>query len=172
MNLKNIIISALVLSAMPAAGQTLGQPAKIPDAGHSSYSTTLVGFITHADSWADLEFGQMTPVGIYTIDPQEGMQPQKFARIGIADSYCTGGAVLAGDTYWYIWRQVAGGMDLSQLFSYNLTTAQWENHFVVDSELATSLDMAYNSVNGKIYGQYTINGDKKLCEVDFEKKNS
>lgn len=170
MNLKNFIISALVLSAMPTAGQTLGQPAKIPDAGHSSYSTTLVGFITHADSWADLEFGQMTPVGIYTIDPQEGMQPQKFARIGIADSYCTGGAVLAGDTYWYIWRQVAGGMDLSQLFSYNLTTAQWENHFVVDSELATSLDMAYNPVNGKIYGQYTINGDKKLCEVDFEKK--
>lgn len=170
MKLSNLIVSALVLSAMPAAGQALDRPARIPDAGNSSYSTTLVGFITAADSWANLEFGQMTPFGIYTILPEEGNQPQKFARIGIADSYCTGGAVLAGDTYWYIWRQIAGGIDLSQLFSYNLTTAQWENHFVVDSSLATSLDMAYNLVDGKIYGQYVIDGEKKLCEVDFAKK--
>lgn len=71
---------------------------------HSSYHTQLVGFVYYAESWNDPEM-EKTPMGIYTAEAVPGAQPQPFARIGYMNSHCNGGAVLADDTFYYIWRQ-------------------------------------------------------------------
>ena len=71
--------------------------AKAPE--NASYQTALVGFVYYADSWNNLPDNEYTPMGIYTIGAKPGSQPEPFAQIGKASSHCSGGAVLAGDTY-------------------------------------------------------------------------
>lgn len=136
---------------------------------NASYKTTLVGFLYYADSWNNLE--GVTPMGIYTIGTNAGSQPEQFARIGVMNSHCNGGAVLADDTYWYIWRQTdPSGMtdiDLSQLYSYNITTGEFESYGTVSSGLASNSDKSWDPTEDKIYGQYTIDGTRKLCIVDY-----
>lgn len=138
----------------------------------SSYQTQLVGFLYYADSWNDLE--GTTPMGIYTIDSNPGSMPEPFARIGVMNSHCNGGAVLAGDTFWYIWRQTdptgESGIDISQLYSYNVKTGEFQNHGVVSSELASNADHAWDPVENKIYGQYTVGDVRKLCVVDYQEQ--
>lgn len=139
---------------------------------NASYKTTLVGFLYYADSWNDLE--GVTPMGIYTIGTTPGSQPEQFARIGFMNSHCNGGAVLAGDTYWYIWRQTdPSGMtdiDMSQLYSYNITTGEFESYGAVSSELASNADKSWDPTEDRIYGQYTIDGKRKLCIVDYQEQ--
>ena len=146
--------------------------AKAPE--NASYQTALVGFVYYADSWNNLPDNEYTPMGIYTIGAKPGSQPEPFAQIGKASSHCSGGAVLAGDTYWYIWRQTdptgASGFDMSQLYSYNVVTGEARNYGVVSSELASSSDKAWDPVSRKIYGQYSIDGARKLCVVDYEEQ--
>ena len=141
--------------------------------GSASYQTQLVGFLYYAESWNDPEL-QTTPMGIYTIDATPGSMPQPFARIGVMNSHCNGGAVMAGDTFWYIWRQTdqtgTTGIDISQLYSYNVTTGSFENHGVVSSELASTADHAWDPTENKIYGQYTVDGSRKLCVVDYQEQ--
>lgn len=145
------------------------QPVRVDRQAHgtASYKTQLVGFLYYADSWNTLE--GTTPMGIYTIDTDPGSMPQPFARIGLMNSHCNGGAVLAGDTFWYIWRQTAEGsdIDISQLYSYNIRTGQAQNHGVVPSTLASTNDHAWDSTEDKIYGQYSVDGSRKLCVVDY-----
>lgn len=140
---------------------------------NASYQTQLVGFLYYADSWNDPDL-QTTPMGIYTVDVRPGSMPQPLARIGVMNSHCNGGAVMAGDTFWYIWRQTdpsgTSGIDISQLYSYNVTTGKFENHGVVSSELASTSDHAWDPAENKIYGQYTINGSRKLCIVDYQEQ--
>lgn len=137
---------------------------------NSSYETVLTGFVYYAESWNDLE--TTTPMGIYTISTTPGSMPQEFANIGKASSRVNGGAVLAGTTFWYIWRQTdPSGMsdiDISQLYSYDLVSGQFSAYGVVSSELASTADKTWDPVSGKIYGQYTINGTRTLCVVDYE----
>lgn len=138
--------------------------------GNAAYQTTLVGFIYYADSWNYLE--GTTPLGIYTVGTTPGSMPEKFARIGFGNSLCNGGAVLAGDTFWYIWRQTdptgTTGVDISQLYSYNVKTGDFKSYGVVSSELASSTDKSWDPVENKIYGQYTIDNARKLCIIDYE----
>ena len=136
----------------------------------SAYQTTLVGFMYYAESWNDLE--DTTPMGIYTIGSTPGSMPEKFARIGFANSHCNGGAVLAGDTYWYIWRQTdpsgSTDIDISQLYSYNIKTGEFQAYGEVNSELASNSDKTWDPTDDKIYGQYTIDNSRKLCIVDYK----
>lgn len=136
---------------------------------HSSHKTLLTGFVYYAKSWNDLETN--TPIGIYTIPTSPGSMPEEFANIGLASSMCNGGAVLAGDTFWYIWRQTdpsgTTGIDISQLYSYNITTGNFSAHGVVSSELASTADKTWDPVTGNIYGQYTIDDKRMLCIVDY-----
>lgn len=136
----------------------------------SAYQTTLVGFMYYAESWNDLE--DTTPMGIYTIGSTPGSMPEKFARIGFANSHCNGGAVLAGDTYWYIWRQNdpsgSTDIDISQLYSYNIKTGEFQAYGEVNSELASNSDKTWDPTEDKIYGQYTIDNSRKLCIVDYK----
>ena len=134
---------------------------------NASYETTLVGFLYYADSWNHID--DITPMGIYTIGTNPGDVPEPLARIGDANSHCSGGAVLAGDTYWYIWRQTdpSGIVDISQLYSYNISTGDFKNYGVVSSELASSSDKAWDPTEDKIYGQYSIDGSRKLCLIDY-----
>lgn len=136
---------------------------------HASYQTCLVGFLYYAESWNDLE--GTTPLGIYTLGTNPGDMPEPFARIGVMNSHCNGGAVLAGDTFWYIWRQTAEAgvqtIDISQLYSYNISTGEAKSYGQVSSELASSDDHAWDPVENIIYGQYTINNTRKLCKVDY-----
>lgn len=136
---------------------------------NASYRTNLVGFLYYADSWNDLE--GITPMGIYTLGTEPGSMPEPFARIGVMNSHCSGGAVLAGDTYWYIWRQTdPSGMtdlDMSQLYSYNVVTGDFESYGLVSSSLASNSDKSWDPTEDKIYGQYTIDGKRKLCTVDY-----
>lgn len=136
---------------------------------NASYQTQLVGFLYYADSWNDLE--GTTPMGIYTVDTKPGSMPQPFARIGAMNSHCNGGAVLVGDTFWYIWRQTAESdeqtIDISQLYSYNIVTGEFGNHGMVSSTLASTNDHAWDPTEDKIYGQYTVDGTRKLCVVDY-----
>lgn len=138
----------------------------------SSYQTTIVGFIYYADSWNDLD--DITPMGIYTVETTPGSKPEQFARIGFANSHCNGGAVLADDTYWYIWRQTdPSGMsdiDISQLYSYNIKTGEFMAYGVVSSELASTSDKSWDPTENKIYGQYTIDNSRKLCVVDYKEQ--
>lgn len=140
---------------------------------NASYETTLVGFLYYADSWNDLE--GTTPLGIYTIGSQPGSQPEPFARIGVMNSHCNGGAVLAGDKYWYVWRQTdpsgSSDIDISQLYSYDIVTGEFQSYGVVDSTLASNADKSWDPVEDKIYGQYTVNNSRKLCVVDFEQQS-
>lgn len=128
-------ISAICASAAPetprTAARIVGEDDNVRSetnapAKAGSYKTQLVGFMYYAESWNDIQTGY-TPFGIYTIDAVPGAQPQQFDRIGKANSYCNGGAVLAGDTYWYIWRQSdeASGTDISQLYNYNVVTGEF-----------------------------------------------
>lgn len=136
---------------------------------HSSYHTQLVGFVYYAESWNDPEM-EKTPMGIYTAEAVPGAQPQPFARIGYMNSHCNGGAVLADDTFYYIWRQTDPSgetdIDISQLYSYNLTTGEFQNRGMVDSSLASSSDHAWDPTEDKIYGQYSGN----LCIVDYKEQ--
>lgn len=138
--------------------------------GNASYQTQLVGFLYYAESWNNLE--GKTPMGIYTVDARPGSMPQPFARIGAMNSHCNGGAVLAGDTYWYIWRQTAESeqqnIDISQLYSYNIITGEFKNHGMVSSTLASTSDHAWDPTENKIYGQYTVDGSRKLCVVNYQ----
>jgi len=138
---------------------------------HASYKTQLVGFLYYADSWNNLPDGQNTPFGIYTIDTKPGSMPEPFARIGMMNSYCNGGAVLAGDTFYYIWRQTdpsgMTGIDISQLYTYNVVTGQFNNLGEVSSTLASSNDHAWDPTDGTIYGQYSVDGKRKLAIVDY-----
>lgn len=146
------------------------KPASAP--GHASYETTLTGFVYYAESWNDLE--TTTPMGVYTIGVTPGAQPQEFGVIGKASSHCNGGAVLAGDTYWYIWRQTdptgQSDVDISQLYSFNVVTGETAAYGVVSSELASTSDKTWDPVTKKIYGQYEIDGARKLCIVDYEQQ--
>lgn len=141
--------------------------------GNASYQTQLVGFLYYADSWNDPNL-QTTPMGIYTIDVKPGSMPEPFARIGLMNSHCNGGAVLAGDTFWYIWRQTdpsgTTDIDISQLYSYNVKTGEAQNHGMVSSELASTADHAWDPVENKIYGQHSIDGIRKLCVVDYQEQ--
>lgn len=151
--------------------QAAETPAKVPfrAPADASYKTRLVGFLYYAESWNDLQ--GTTPMGIYTLDVVPGAQPEPFARIGVMNSHCNGGAVLAGDVYWYIWRQTAESdtqtIDISQLYSYNIKTGEFQNHGHVSSELASNSDHAWDPVENKIYGQYTLGNARKLCVVDY-----
>lgn len=93
---------------------------------HASYETRLTGFVYYASNWETMS--GTTPLGIYTISTEPGSQPQEYGVIGKASSHCSGGAVLASDTYWYIWRQEdptgAGQYDISQLYSFNIKTKE------------------------------------------------
>lgn len=135
-----------------------------------SYQTQLVGFVYYAASWNNLPSGESTPLGLYTIDTSAGSQPEQFARIGKMNSLCNGGAVLAGDTYWWIWRQTdtSGAVDISQLYSYNIKTGAFVNHGTVSSDMAGISDKTYDPTNGTIYGQYSVDGTWKLCKIDYE----
>lgn len=139
--------------------------------GNASYKTTLVGFVYYADSWNRLTSGQVTPMGIYTIGTDPGSMPEPFARIGQINSHCSGGAVLAGDTYYYVWRQTdPSGMtdiDISMLYSYNIVTGEFNNMGEVSSALASTSDHAWDPTDGKIYGQYSIEGKRKLAIVNY-----
>lgn len=138
----------------------------------AAYQTTLIGFLYYAESWNDLE--GTTPMGIYTVGSTPGSMPEQFARIGYANSHCNGGAVLAGDTYWYIWRQTdpsgSTDIDLSQLYSYNLKSGEFMAYGAVSSELASNSDKSWDPTEDKIYGQYTINNSRKLCIVDYQEQ--
>lgn len=138
---------------------------------HASYKTQLVGFVYYADSWNRLPDGQATPMGIYTIDTKPGSMPEPFARIGYMNSHCSGGAVLAGDTFYYIWRQTdptgMTSIDISQLFTYNVVTGEFKNLGEVSSALASTNDHAWDPTDGTIYGQYSIDGKRKLAKVDY-----
>ena len=137
---------------------------------NASYETTLVGFLYYADSWNNLD--DTTPLGIYTIGSEPGSMPQPFARIGDMNSLCNGGAVLAGDKYWYIWRQTepTGTVDISQLYSYDIATGDFQAYGIVSSALASASDKSWDPTEDKIYGQYTVNGKRKLCIVDYEEQ--
>ncbi len=141
---------------------------------HSSYETVLTGFVYYASSWENLPDNEYTPMGIYSIKTTPGAQPEELGMIGKASSHCNGGAVLAGDTYWYIWRQTdptgSSGFDISQLYSYNIKTGDFKGYGVVSSDLASIADKAWDPVSGKIYGQFTIDGVRKLCVVDYERQ--
>lgn len=183
MKLRNSIMTAACLGAIYASGATESPRTAARIVGETdearceaaaparaaSYKTKLVGFMYYAESWNHIETGN-TPLGIYTIDAVPGAQPEQFARIGMANSYCNGGAVLAGDTFWYIWRQSdeTAGIDLSQLYTYNVVTGEFANRGMVDSALASNSDHAWDSTEDKIYGQYTVDGGRKLCVVDYE----
>lgn len=188
MKLNNKLVYALAgLAMMPSAVSAQEQMQELKRANttdspvhvnvkraptHASYQTTLVGFMYYAESWNDLE--GTTPMGIYTIGSTPGSMPEQFARIGQANSHCNGGAVLAGDTYWYIWRQTdPSGMtdiDISQLYSYNIKTGEFQGHGSVSSELASNSDKSWDPTEDKIYGQYTINNTRKLCIVDYQEQ--
>ncbi len=170
-------ISAICASAAPetprTAARIVGEDDNVRSetnapAKAGSYKTQLVGFMYYAESWNDIQTGY-TPFGIYTIDAVPGAQPQQFDRIGKANSYCNGGAVLAGDTYWYIWRQSdeASGTDISQLYNYNVVTGEFANRGMVNSALASNSDHAWDPTEDKIYGQHTLDGSRKLCVVDY-----
>ncbi len=147
-------------------------PFKAP--GHASYETVLTGFVYYASSWENLPDNEYTPMGIYSIKTTPGAQPEEFGMIGKASSHCNGGAVLAGDTYWYIWRQTdptgASGFDIAQLYSYNIITGNFTGYGVVSGELASIADKAWDPVSGQIYGQFTVDGVRKLCIVDYEQQ--
>lgn len=138
-----------------------------------SYETVLTGFLYYAESWNDLPSGVNTPNGIYLF-PTDGGEPEPFARISYMNSLCNGGAVLAGDTYWYIWRQTdPSGMtsiDISQLYSYNLRTGEFTNEGMVASDFASASDKAWDPVENKIYGQHVIDGTRKLCIEDYQEE--
>lgn len=138
---------------------------------HASYKTQLVGFLYYADSWNRLPGGQATPMGIYAIGTDPGSMPEPFARIGYMNSHCSGGAVLAGDTFYYIWRQTdptgMTGIDISQLFTYNVVTGEFNNLGEVSSTLASTNDHAWDPTDGTIYGQYSVDGKRKLAIVDY-----
>lgn len=136
-----------------------------------SYKTVLTGFLYYAESWNDLPSGVNTPNGIYTF-PTDGGDPQPLGRISYMNSLCNGGAVLAGDTYWYIWRQTdptgATSIDISQLYTYNIRTGEFSNVGIVPSDFASPSDKAWDPVENKIYGQHVIDGTRKLCIEDYE----
>lgn len=140
-------------------------------AGTGSYKTVLTGFLYYAESWNNLPSGVNTPNGIYTF-PTDGSDPEPLARISYMNSLCNGGAVLAGDTYWYIWRQKdptgATSIDISQLYSYNLRTGEFNSMGTVPSDFASSSDKAWDPVENKIYGQHVIDGTRKLCIENYE----
>ncbi len=139
---------------------------------NASYGTVLTGFVYYAESWENMSENEYTPIGIYSIKTTPGSQPEQLGMIGKASSHCNGGAVLAGDTYWYVWRQTDPSenseFDISQLYSYNLTTGNFTGHGVISNELASIADKAWDPVTGKIYGQFTVDGVRKLCTVDYE----
>ncbi len=141
---------------------------------HSSYSANLVGFVYYASSWDSMSEDQYTPMGIYSIDVTPGSQPQQFAQIGKASSHCNGGAVLVGDTYWYIWQQTdptgQGQYEITQLYSYNISTGAAENHGKVSSDLVSISDKTWDPTTGNVYGQFK-NGDRyKLSIIDYEQQ--
>lgn len=162
-------------------GRTTGIPANIVSKSlqgqhrindNSSYEANLVGFIYYNSAWEDLE--DTTPFGMYTISTRPGSQPQEFAQIGQLSSYTSGGAVLAGDIMWYIWRQQASSgdqsVDISQLYSYNINTREFKRHGEVSNELASKNDHAWDPSTGIIYGTYDIDGTRTLCTVDYANK--
>lgn len=157
------------INALEDSSQSLYVNRKAPE--NASYKTSLVGFVYYADSWNRLESGQVTPMGIYTISTVPGSMPQPFARIGQMNSHCSGGAVLAGDTFYYIWRQTdptgMSDIDMSLLYSYNVVTGEFNNLGEVPSTLASTNDHAWDPTDGKIYGQYSIEGKRKLAIVDY-----
>lgn len=136
-----------------------------------SYKTVLTGFLYYAESWNDLPTGVNTPNGIYTF-PTDGGDPEPFARVSYMNSLCNGGAVLAGDTYWYIWRQTdpsgTTSIDISQLYTYNIRTGEFTNEGIVPSEFASPSDKAWDPVDNKVYAQHVIDGSRKLCIDDYE----
>lgn len=186
---EKLLIAASVAAVMPVMARTADQQTRelkfmnaVEDSsqsmcikrkapGNASYETMLVGFVYYADSWNRLPSGQVTPFGIYTISTVPGSMPEPFARIGQMSSHCSGGAVLAGDTFYYIWRQTdPSGMtdiDISTLYSYNVATGEFNNLGEVSSELASTNDHAWDPTDGIIYGQYSIAGKRKLAIVDY-----
>ncbi len=146
--------------------------AKAPE--HSSYTANLIGFVYYAESWDSMSEDLYTPMGIYTIDVTPGSQPEPFAQIGKASSHCNGGAVLAGNTYWYIWRQTdpsgQGAYDITQLYSYNIETGAAQSHGVVSSDLVSTSDKTWDPTTGKIYGQYKVGDKYKLSIIDYEEQ--
>lgn len=189
MNLKEkIIITLAAVAILPSAvlssghktrelkrGYAVdGSPARAvvrKSPAHASYETQLVGFLYYADSWNRLPDGQATPMGIYTIGTTAGAMPEPFARIGQMNSHCSGGAVLAGDTFYYIWRQTdpsgMTGIDISTLYSYNIVTGEFNNLGEVPSTLASTNDHAWDPTDGTIYGQCSVDGKRKLAKVDY-----
>lgn len=157
------------MNALDDTSQPIYVNRKAP--GNASYETMLVGFVYYADSWNRLPDGQATPMGIYTISTVPGSMPEPFARIGQMNSHCSGGAVLAGDTFYYIWRQTdpsgMTGIDISSLYSYNIATGEFQNLGEVSSTLASTSDHAWDPTDGKIYGQYSIDGKRKLAIVNY-----
>lgn len=139
---------------------------------HSSYTANLIGFVYYAESWNDLSDDVYTPMGIYTIDATPGSQPQQFAQIGKASSHCNGGAVLVGDTYWYIWQQNdptgQSGIEINQLYTYNIETGAYENRGKVDSSLVSISDKTWDPVTGNVYGQVKDGERYKLSIFDYE----
>lgn len=155
-------------SICDAPGQTVMK--KITKAqGTSSYEAGLIGFVYYSSAWETLEGN--TPFGIYTISTKPGSQPEPFARIGMANSHCNGGAVLVDDTYWYIWRQTdptgSTGIDISQLYSYNINTGVFSNHGMVTSELASTSDKTWDPITGNVYAQHVIEGIRMLTIDDY-----
>lgn len=139
---------------------------------NASYEASLVGFIYYNSKWENISGN--TPFGMYTFSTRPGSQYEEFAQIGLATSYTSGGAVLAGDIMWYIWRQQAKdetqNVDISQLYSYDINTREFTRHGEVPSELSSKNDHAWDPTTGIIYGTYDINGTRTLCTVDYREK--
>ncbi len=140
--------------------------AKIPT--NASYQTSLLGFVYYSSAWEDMD--GITPFGVYSISTEPGSQPVEYGVIGKASSHCNGGAVLVGDTYWYMWRQTdpSGTTDINQLYSFNIKTRAFANHGIVSSDLASSSDKTWDPVTGNIYAQHTINGTRMLTIDNYQ----
>ena len=155
------------------AGTSFATDAHLKASGeHSSYVPNLICNMLYAESWNSLPEDVLTPFGFYTFNASEEPRFEEFALIGKARGIANGGACLAGDTYWWIWKQSAPMPDgseyvVAQLYSMDIKSKSVTAYGQVSDMFVTTAGPAYDPVTESMYGVYKDGTDRYLCKVDY-----
>ncbi len=119
----------------------------------SHYGVALQGACIYSESWNNLPEGELTPMGIYQMEQENGYEIKPHLINSAV--YSNGGGAFVGDDFWFVWKQrdPTGQVTLCQREKFNLKTGKRENLGICTNDLmATAAGTAVDPTTGNVYG--------------------